>query len=186
MQTGNRKQIFNEINITPLTDIFLVLLIIMMVVAPLMQQTRQDIQPPELSNGDAVEQNKLTVEITKDGAIYVMGKETNFDKLSTTLKEQQDLLLAKASGEVSQSASGMPDPAEPAERNVIIRADKATKSGQVYKIFEAARDAGFTKATVAGEALSVARQGELQQQQGAGPMSDASLSGGPTLEGEAQ
>ena len=52
----------------------------------------------------------------------------------------------------------------------FIRADKGTRSGQVLKVFEAARDAGFTKVTVAGEALSDSRQNQLQQQQNAGPM----------------
>ncbi|HEY9746728.1 MAG TPA: biopolymer transporter ExbD [Oculatellaceae cyanobacterium] len=160
MQTGSRKQIFNEINITPLTDIFLVLLIIMMVVAPMMQQLRKDIKPPQLNNGAPVEQNKLTVEITKDGAIYVMGKEASKDHLSDVLKEQQELLVSKGSGRspVSQEAA-----AEPEEKNLIIRADKTTKSGEVLKVFEAARDAGFTKVTVSGEALSDARQTQLQQ-----------------------
>jgi biopolymer transport protein ExbD len=162
MQTGSRKQVFNEINITPLTDIFLVLLIIMMVVAPMMQQLRQDIKPPQLNNGAPVEQNKLTVEITKDGSVYVMGKEApkeQKDQLVSLLKEQEDLLIAKTGGHQSQAASD----ADPMEKNLIIRADKTTKSGEVLKVFEAARDAGFTKVTVSGEALSNARQSELQQ-----------------------
>ena len=170
MQTGSRKQIFNEINITPLTDIFLVLLIIMMVVAPMMQQLRQDIKPPELKNGTPVAQNKLTVEITKDGVMYVMGKESSAEQLSSMLKEQESLLLAKTSGKSEATAETANTKAdEPLEKNLIIRADKTTKSGQVLKVFEAARDAGFTKVTVSGEALSDSRQNQLQQ-------------GAPTLE----
>lgn len=175
MQTGmNRKQVFNEINITPLTDIFLVLLIIMMVVAPMMNQMRPDVKPPQMSSGTPVEQNKVTVEVTGEGAIYVQGLETRAEQLTTTLKEQQDLLAAKTG---KQTAVTEAQPAEsgeapaPEEKNLIIRADKATKSGQVLKIFEAARDAGFTKVTVAGESLSAERQQELQQE--AGPMSAA-------------
>lgn len=161
MQTGNRKQVFNEINITPLTDIFLVLLIIMMVVAPMMQQLRKDIKPPQLSNGTPVEQGKLMVEISKDGSIYVMGKETSKDQLAGTLKEQEEQIIAKTGGE--QNASKPAEGSDSMEKNLIIRADKTTKSGEVLKVFEAARDAGFTKVTVSGEALSDARQSELQQ-----------------------
>lgn len=159
MQTATRKQIFNEINITPLTDIFLVLLIIMMVVAPMMQQVRKDIKPPQLSNGAPVEQNKLMVEITKGGAIYVMGKEVASAQLSSVLKEQEDLIQAKTGGNKAPAKAGE----DPTEKNVIIRADKTTKSGQVLRVFEAARDAGFTKVTVSGESLSDNRQSELKQ-----------------------
>ncbi|MCE3235404.1 MAG: hypothetical protein K0Q50_1584 [Vampirovibrio sp.] len=173
MQTAGRhgKQVFNEINITPLTDIFLVLLIIMMVVAPMMQQVRQDIKPPHVESGGPVEQNKLTVELAQDGAIYVQGKPTTADQLTASLKEQEAALLAKTGGNKSaQATEGKATAAEPEEKNLIIRADKATKSGEVLKIFEAARDAGFTKVTVAGEPLTDERQSELQQG-AAGPMS---------------
>jgi biopolymer transport protein ExbD/biopolymer transport protein TolR len=173
MQTAGRKQVFNEINITPLTDIFLVLLIIMMVVAPMMQQVRKDILPPKIQSGSAVEQNKLTVEVAKDGAIYVQGQATTADQLTTTLKAQEDQLIAKTGGQRQQAANGGENAETGQEKNLIIRADKATKSGQVLKIFEAARDAGFTKVTVAGEPLAADRQAELQQSQSsAGPMAN--------------
>ena len=42
---------FNEINITPLTDIFLVLLIIMMVIAPTFQSNDSSIKMPEINSG---------------------------------------------------------------------------------------------------------------------------------------
>lgn len=161
MKTGS-KQVFNEINITPLTDIFLVLLIIMMVVAPMMQQVRKDIKPPSLKSGAPVEQNKLTVEIASGGEIYVQGLQTKVDQLAETLKAQEAELIAKTGGE--KVASDSEATQEPAEKNLIIRADKATKSGDVLKIFEAARDAGFTKVTVAGEPLAESRQSELKQQ----------------------
>lgn len=160
MKTGS-KQVFNEINITPLTDIFLVLLIIMMVVAPMMQQARKDIKPPTLQSGTPVEQNKLTVEIASDGQIYVQGKQASAEQLTETLKTEEAKLANSAGSSQTESAAASPD--QPAEKNIIIRADKATKSGQVLKIFEAARDAGFTKVTVAGEPLPEARQDELRQ-----------------------
>lgn len=159
MKTG-AKQVFNEINITPLTDIFLVLLIIMMVVAPMMQQARKDIKPPSLQSGGPVEQNKLTVEVASGGEIYVQGQPTTPEQLTETLKAQEAQLVANTGGdkkEIGEKSDA------PVEKNLIIRADKATKSGQVLKIFEAARDAGFTKVTVAGEPLAEARQDELKQ-----------------------
>jgi biopolymer transport protein ExbD len=168
----NHKQVFNEINITPLTDIFLVLLIIMMVVAPMMQQVRKDIKPPTLGHGAAIEPNKLTVEVTDKGAFYVQGVETKPEELSGTMKEQETILQAKEGGKkqavVVASDSGGEPAAAGEEKLLVIRADKATKSGQVLKVFEAARDAGFTKVTVAGEPLTEERQTELQKNNAGG------------------
>ena len=45
---------FNEINITPLTDIFLVLLIIMMVIAPLLDQQGLNLAVPEVVNKEQI------------------------------------------------------------------------------------------------------------------------------------
>jgi len=165
----NHKQVFNEINITPLTDIFLVLLIIMMVVAPMMQQLRKDIKPPTLGHGSAIEPNKLTVEVSESGTYYVQGKETAPDGLSTALKEQQAILETQAKdGVKAQAAATAEGENAAAEKLLVIRADKSTKSGQVLKVFEAARDAGFTKVTVAGEPLMGERETELQKSNAGG------------------
>lgn len=163
----NHKQVFNEINITPLTDIFLVLLIIMMVVAPMMQQLRKDIKPPTLGHGSAIEPNKLTVEVSSSGTFYVQGQETAPDALSATMKDQEALIQSKEKGK-AQTASAEGDADSANEKLLVIRADKATKSGQVLKVFEAARDAGFTKVTVAGEPLSGEREAELEQKNAGG------------------
>src|SRR5690242_11497822 len=146
MQTAGQRagkrsgQIFSEINITPLTDIFLVLLIIMMVVAPMMVQNRQDIHPPSVSNGSPVPRGKLTVEVTANGQYYLEGQAVPEDQLPAELQKH---------------AAGATD------KNVIIRADNTTRSGAVMRVMDAARDAQFQKVTVAGEALSRDRQQAL-------------------------
>ena len=70
IKTG-KKALFTEINITPLTDIFLVLLIIMMVVAPTFQSVDNSISVPEVNSGTAIEQGKVTVSVTKDGQTFI-------------------------------------------------------------------------------------------------------------------
>ena len=60
------KKTFNEINITPLTDIFLVLLIIMMVVAPMLDQQGIGLTVPE-----NVEQTKMDKE-SKTSIIHIV------------------------------------------------------------------------------------------------------------------
>ena len=82
IKTG-KKALFTEINITPLTDIFLVLLIIMMVVAPTFQSVDNSISVPEVNSGTAIEQGKVTVSVTKDGTVYVGDKRSSISMLST-------------------------------------------------------------------------------------------------------
>ena len=59
---------FNEINITPLTDIFLVLLIIMMVIAPMLDQQGLNLAVPEIVNSENIKSDSkiLNVVVTSD------------------------------------------------------------------------------------------------------------------------
>ena len=67
------RDTFNEINITPLTDIFLVLLIIMMVIAPLLDQQGISLSVPE--NVEQTKMDKeskiLSVMVTKNNKYYI-------------------------------------------------------------------------------------------------------------------
>ncbi len=100
-----KRQTFNDINITPLTDIFLVLLIIMMVIAPILDQQGLSLAVPEY-----VEQNKIdkeaktiNIEITSDNKYILNNREiseTNlFNAIKEQIKENPDGLLIQASGE---------------------------------------------------------------------------------------
>jgi biopolymer transport protein ExbD len=145
-----KAQLFSEINITPLTDIFLVLLIIMMVVAPMMQQSRADISPPGVTSGSAVKQGLLTVEVTSKGEFFVNGDPATEATLAQTL------LAKKSKNDDAKSAT-----TDKNSGTVLIRADKATRSGAVLAVLTAAKEAQFEKVTVAGETLSQARQQTL-------------------------
>ncbi len=138
-----RRQLLEEINITPLTDVFLVLLIIMMVVAPMLKMVRSEIIPPAVNAGAPIDKAKLVVEVTRDGMYFVDGAQTSIEGLPAALR---------AGGEHF------------AEKDVVIRADRDTKGSAVMKVFDAAREAQFPKMTVAVETLSSARQDELTGQ----------------------
>lgn len=142
-----KKQLFTEINITPLTDIFLVLLIIMMVVAPSFQSMDNAVEVPEVNNGINIEEAKVTVSITKDGTMYVNGERIQNAQLT-------DKLLA---------AKTDPDKAE-----VIVKADKAIKSSTIMDVMNAAQNAEYKKLVVAGEPLNKKEQRKLEQQSNAG------------------
>jgi len=122
--------------------VFLVLLIIMMVVAPMLKMTRTEIIPPVVDGGSPIEKVRLVVEITRDGRYFVDGDETNPADLAETMRQKGGAF---------------------AEKDVIIQADRLTKSGVVLKVFDAAREAEFETMTVAVETLSKRRSEELDR-----------------------
>ena len=139
----DRKKTFNEINITPLTDIFLVLLIIMMVIAPSFQSMDNSIEMPNINSGLAIETKNATVAITKDGSFYINETKVNEDNLEEKLSSIIDSVEKK---------------------EVVVRADKATKSSEIMKVMKAAQDSGFEKLVIAGEPLGQKEQKALEDE----------------------
>lgn len=138
--SDNKKTLFTEINITPLTDIFLVLLIIMMVIAPSFQSMDTDINIPEINSGVAIEQKNAEIAVTKQGAYYINGKPINADDLVLELEAIKPSLE---------------------KQEVIVKADSETKSSEIQKIMKAAQEASYSKLILAGEPLSKKEQKKL-------------------------
>ena len=117
-----QRKTFNEINITPLTDIFLVLLIIMMVVAPLLDQQGLNLSVPD--NVEAEKINKdvkiLNVVVTNDDEIFIDNNQVAPDDLQNTL---------------SNMIKEYPD-------GVMIQAEADATHGTVTKVMDCARNAG--------------------------------------------
>lgn len=147
MAFSNKKKqkLFTEINITPLTDIFLVLLIIMMVVAPSFQSMDNAVDVPEVNNGVNIEDTKVTVSVLQDGSMYVNGEPT------TTSALTDKLLAAKTN---------------PEKAEVVVKADKNIKSAKIMTIMNAAQDAEYKKLIVAGEPLNKKEQQEIERKAG--------------------
>lgn len=143
MKTNKGKEaLFTEINITPLTDIFLVLLIIMMVVAPTFQSNDNSITIPEINSGVSIEQKNATVSVTKDGAMYLNGSPVSDADLT------KELVTLKAQLEKPE---------------LVVKADEKVKSAKIMEIMNAAQDAEYKKLVVAGEPLSKKEQKELDE-----------------------
>ncbi len=142
LSSDGKKALFNEINITPLTDIFLVLLIIMMVIAPSFQTLDTNITVPEINSGVSIDQENATVALTKTGELYLNGEKTDEVKLQ---KDLSDLIATLE------------------KKEVVVKADQKAKSADIMKIMSAAQSAGFEKLVVAGEPLSKKAQKELEK-----------------------
>ncbi len=123
------RDTFNEINITPLTDIFLVLLIIMMVIAPLLDQQGLNLAVPNnVEVQDVKQDNKLiSVTVSDDDRYYIDEQEISFEQLEPTIK---------------QRLKDFPE-------GVLILAQPEASHGAVVKLMDTARNAGVTNISVA-------------------------------------
>jgi len=141
IQSSGNKGLFTEINITPLTDIFLVLLIIMMVIAPMFQKVDKNISLPSINSGLSVDKNAVTVAITQNAQFYINSQPVTesqlVDKLSALLPNAKD-------------------------KKVVVSADGKTKTKYIMNVMKAAQEAGYEKLTVAGEPLSKKQQSNLE------------------------
>lgn len=143
MKTNKGKEaLFTEINITPLTDIFLVLLIIMMVVAPTFQSNDTSISMPEINSGITIEQKNATVSVTREGEMFLNGSPVTEDNLVSELAALKENLE---------------------KPELVVKADEKVKSAKIMEIMNAAQDAEYKKLIVAGEPLSKKEQKELKK-----------------------
>jgi len=126
MASRNRDS-FNEINITPLTDIFLVLLVIMMVVAPLLDQQGLNLVVPSTQVVENPKESKyITIYVSDDGKYTYEGREISAESLIFTI---QDAAKEKKDG-------------------LLIQASENSTHGAVVKLMDAARNAGVTNISV--------------------------------------
>ena len=113
MSGGGSSGLQSEINVTPMVDIMLVLLIIFMVVTPFLQQGITVALPKNLENPDVdpniIKESSIVISIPVDGKYYVgkqeLAKEQLAEKVDTMLKgiknEQDRIVYIKSSVGVS-------------------------------------------------------------------------------------
>jgi biopolymer transport protein TolR len=119
------SKVSSEINVTPMVDVMLVLLIIFMVVTPMLQKgISVDMAPvnnPE-QMPDADKEDALLVSITRDGKVYFGSEQIqDVDNLTTKVKDRL---------------------ANKADKRVYVKADMRTRFGGVVKVVDSVRAAG--------------------------------------------
>jgi biopolymer transport protein ExbD len=124
-----RSPIMADINITPLTDIFLVLLIIFMVSSAAMVESGAEISLPEVDS-TASQPREITVSVTPDNQIYVNGTPTSMDEVEAILRE-----LITANPDVP----------------VVLEGDRDVLFGEAVKILSIAQRAGAAQVAIAAE-----------------------------------
>lgn len=119
-----KSQPMSEINVTPLVDVMLVLLIVFMVAAPLLTVGVPIDLPESQAKSLNTESKPITVSVTSEGDVYVGENKVDPADLITTIE--------------AQSPNGV-------EERIYVRGDTVADYGSVMKIMGQLSGAGFTK-----------------------------------------
>ena len=123
------EDIVAEINITPLTDIFLVLLIIFMITSTALIESGATINLPQTSSTETINRN-VVVGLTTTGDIYINQELVSQSRFADRLR--------KALSETTNKV-------------VILEGDKEALLGDAVKILETIKEAGATEIAIAAE-----------------------------------
>jgi biopolymer transport protein ExbD/biopolymer transport protein TolR len=117
-------KISSDINVTPMVDVMLVLLIIFMVVTPMLQKgvsvDMAKVNNPE-QMPDADKEDALLVSVTRDGQVYFGTDQINVDNLTSKVKDRL---------------------ANRADKRVYVKADMRARFGSVVQVVDGVRAAG--------------------------------------------
>jgi biopolymer transport protein ExbD len=133
--SGGRGEVTSDINVTPMADVMLVLLIIFMVVTPMLQKgqsvelarTRNPIDMKEADRDDAI-----LVAVTRDGKFYLGQDAIKIDDLGAKVN---DLLASKL------------------DKKVFVKVDSRAKYGDVVQVVDNIRNAGVDQVGLLTERL---------------------------------
>jgi biopolymer transport protein TolR len=112
-----------EINVTPLVDVVLVLLLVFMVTAPMMSRGI-DVSLPVANQPQIKQEDRITVSVNAEGRVYIGDRPVNI-----VLLEEQ----------VRALTGGRPDAV------VYLRADEGLRYGQVIKVVDVIKNAGVDR-----------------------------------------
>jgi len=121
---GSRKRLVSDINVTPLVDVMLVLLIIFMITAPMMTEGVNVDLPETTAKSLRQEENPVVVTINAEGEISI-----NNISLARSLMIQ----------ELQKSYDNN------ADQTILLRADKNVAYGHVVTVMADIKEAGFDK-----------------------------------------
>ncbi len=123
---GGKKDAYNsEINVTPLADVMLVLLIIVMLIAPLLHAGVLVRLPEAINTVERIDNDNVTViHVDLSGRFFVDNIPTEERQLLTAIQTALDRKF---------------------ERLVLIKADEAVSYGQIMNVFDQLRRAGIEK-----------------------------------------
>ena len=125
-----RYQPLAEINVTPLVDVMLVLLIVFMVAAPLMTSGVTIDLPKASATPLAQDSEPLTISVNAEGKIFLQETELPIAELAPKLAAISDNKL---------------------DRRIFVRGDKGLAYGRIMEVMATITQGGFTKVALLAE-----------------------------------
>jgi biopolymer transport protein TolR len=131
---GGRKAVISEINVTPLVDVMLVLLIVFMVAAPLMTVGVSLDLPQTQAKSLNVETKPITVSVTNDAKVFIGEDEIALENLVQKIAE----LSANETNESGEQVLST-------DKRIFVRGDANADYGSVMKVMGILSKAGYSK-----------------------------------------
>lgn len=131
MSSGDADDGIFEINITPLVDVCLVLVIIFMVTAPMFSEPAIKVDLPTANTHEGEERDKIILTLSKEGH-YAVDQFKFEEPVAMTAKLREKLAASES-------------------KLVILRADKDALHGKLTDLMARAKDAGALSMTIATE-----------------------------------
>lgn len=128
--SGDTEESISDINVVPLVDIILVVLIIFMVTAPMIMKPAINVNLPKAASGDKSTPSQLSISIAQGGVLNLNGN-----------KAEEADITTKAQEEVGKNP----------EVQAIIAADKDVPHGTVVHIIDLVKSAGVKKFAISIE-----------------------------------
>ena len=128
-----RSPVMSEINVTPMVDVMLVLLIIFMVSAPLLTVgVPIDLPQTQASSLDQADKEPLAISVNNDGKVFLQNSEIEIDALVPKLQA------------IAQARGGN-------DERIYVRGDKTVNYGTVMKVMGRLSAAGFRRVALVTE-----------------------------------
>lgn len=124
VQASSSEELKAEINVTPLVDVVLVLLVIFMVVTPMLKQEVPIELPVAQESRASADPSQVTVSLAADGRTFVNGAETAAERLAAQLAELY---------------AGRED------KTIFLEADRTLSHGQIVDVMDIVRQAGVVR-----------------------------------------
>jgi biopolymer transport protein TolR len=131
-RTRRRKAVMAEINVTPMVDVMLVLLIIFMVSAPLLTVGVPLDLPQTQAKSLDQDKNPLTLSVNLKGQVFLNDTEIAIDELVPKLKA------------ITEARAGL-------DERIFVRGDKKVEYGTVMKVMGRLSQAGFRRVALVTE-----------------------------------
>lgn len=120
---GDEEESISDINVTPLVDIMLVLLIIFMVTANYINNQAINLNLPKAATGESPQSTNLGFTITKDSELFLDGQLVSYDQIAGIIATKKQ----ESQGSIQ----------------ALIAADQLTPHGDVVKLIDAVRKNGI-------------------------------------------